>query len=412
MNKDIQILRELANQYAQISNSFVNNERRRLHQAVNDLKQIRPVVLIDEVPWNEFIPLYDDLKLQCLDSDYRDLEWNFRKELFQWKHFPADRIINEFITVKKIISSTGKGYDIQEDSIGENNGGIISHQYHNQITNEESLQLFHNDKITYLEEATIKKYSKIAEAVGHILPVKIYGVETGYELGLTNWDDMARLMGVENLLYSLADNPDLMHMAARKMTDIFMDSIRQYEELNLFEPNQLYIHGTPAINSNLSVDIDYNHVTAKNMWGRGLAQIFASVSKEMRDEFDIQYMKQAMEPFGYVYYGCCEPLHNMIDILSQIPNLRKISITPWANVDIAADTIGSDYVLSSKPNPAFLLDVTSNETTIRNELVRIISAIKRNHCSSDIVLKDISSVNRKLDNLVKWERIAMEIVQS
>ena len=26
-------------------------------------------------------------------------------------------------------------------------------------------------------------------------------------------------------------------------------------------------------------------------------------------------MKKAMEPFGYVYYGCCEPLDRKIDIL-------------------------------------------------------------------------------------------------
>lgn len=411
MNKDIQILRELTNHLAQIANSPANQERMLLHYAVNDLKPIRPVVLIGELPWNELIIGQDELSLQCEDADYQELEGYLRKELFQMKYFPADHIIPQYLSVKKIIHTTGTGIEIYEEQKGGMNGGISSHKYHNQIQNEESLLKFHNEIITYQEESTLKKYYKIAEAIGHIMPIKISGVETGYEIGCTNWDSIAQLMGAEELLCALLDDPDLMHMAVRKLTDIFMDSIRQYEGLNLFEPNQRYLHCTPALNSTLSRNIDYNHVKAKNMWGRGLAQIFVSVSKAMRDEFDIQYMKQAMEPFGLVYYGCCEPLHNMIDILKQIPNLRKISITPWADVDVAADTIGKDYVLSSKPNPAYLLNATSNEGLIRSELKKIITAVKRNHCACDIVLKDISSISGNIENIIKWERIAMEYVQ-
>jgi hypothetical protein len=53
-----------------------------------------------------------------------------------------------------------------------------------------------------------------------------------------------------------------------------------------------------------------------------------SVSPAMREEFDITYMKKAMAPFGLVYYGCCEPLHNMIDIVEQIPNSAKSPSLP------------------------------------------------------------------------------------
>ena len=49
-------------------------------------------------------------------------------------------------------------------------------------------------------------------------------------------------------------------------------------------------------------------VKAQNVWGRGLAQILASVSPAMHDEFEIQYAMRAMESFGLVYYGCCEPV--------------------------------------------------------------------------------------------------------
>ena len=55
-----------------------------------------------------------------------------------------------------------------------------------------------------------------------------------------------------------------------------------------------------------------------------------------------------------MYYGCCEPLDRKIDIVRKLPNLRKISITPWADVKRAAEQMGSDFVMARKPNPAMV----------------------------------------------------------
>ncbi len=43
-----------------------------------------------------------------------------------------------------------------------------------------------------------------------------------------------------------------------------------------------------------------------------------------------------------------------IYILKSIPNPRKISISPWADPEEAAERIGDNYVLSLKPSPASL----------------------------------------------------------
>ena len=51
--KDILVIRELAAEYAQAAYSDKNKEKIRLHKAVNDLHMIRPIVLIDEIPWGE-----------------------------------------------------------------------------------------------------------------------------------------------------------------------------------------------------------------------------------------------------------------------------------------------------------------------------------------------------------------------
>ena len=59
-----------------------------------------------------------------------------------------------------------------------------------------------------------------------------------------------------------------------------------------------------------------------------MAQIFASVSPGMHWEFELEYAVEWYRRFGLNYYGCCEPLHDRLDYISRIPNLRKISMSP------------------------------------------------------------------------------------
>jgi len=95
--------------------------------------------------------------------------------------------------------------------------------------------------------------------------------------------------------------------------------------------------------------------------------------------------------------------------LKKMHNLRKVSITPWADINAAAEKMGTDYVMSVKPNPANA-GPSFNEDTVRKELEPIIKAAKKNNCSFELVLKDISTVCYKPQNLTKWTQIAMEIV--
>lgn len=156
--------------------------------------------------------------------------------------------------------------------------------------------------------------------------------------------------------------------------------------------------------------MDYQHVSAKNVWGRGLAHILATVSPAMHEEFEIKYAKKALQPFGLVYYGCCEPLDTKIDIVKKIPNMRKISITPWADINRAAEAVGRDYVISAKPNPANLPYAASNPGMIRQEIRSLIKACEKNGTPCEILLKDISTSGNNLENLIVWNRIAMEEV--
>jgi len=406
MKRDEVVLRELAAKYFEIANSDRNRQNILLHKMVNDLKQPRPIVLIDEIPWHE-MNINDELTLQCEDEYFRQIEFLLRINIYKWRHMPADMVLKPYFDVTKVIKSTGIGV---KQLVDEHQEDAQSHTFVNQFKTEEDLEKLHFEKITYDHEATMVKFSRVANVFGDILPVKITGHATGYGLGCKTLDDIVFFCGLDTLFYDLVERPDFMHKLLGRLTDIFIDKIRQYDEQGLFDGDAYYNHATSALTNDLKPDP--RHVRAKDVWGRGLAQIFSSVSPKMHDEFDTQYMIKAMAPFGLVYYGCCEPLDKKIHILEKIPNLRKISITPWADIDIAAEAIQNRYVIASKPNPSKLAVENLDEESIREELTRIVNACKRNGSSCDIVLKDITTVRNRPENLFRWQEIAMEVVNN
>lgn len=412
MNQDLFILRELANQYAQIACQTIGENVWDLHASLNDLCPKRPVVLIDELPWHE-LNADGFLTLKCQDPDYQQAEDFMRKTIFRHKYFPGDMMVKPYYPVRKIIRVTGVGVEIREEIRAiDSDSGIVSHKYENQFRSIEDVEKLHNPVVHYEEKASLRQYVKICEAIGDILPVRLVGEPTGYGLGYKAWDFIATTMSVNDLLYGLVDEPEMMHALVEKLTDIFLDTLHQYQELNLIDADSAYCHCSSAASRDLRKDpVDYRHVTAKNVWGRGLAQILATVSPAMHDEFEIQYARKAMEPFGLVYYGCCEPLDQKIDIVKKIPHLRKISITPWADINRAAEAIGKDYVISAKPNPANLPFAAENPDLIRQEIRSLIRACRSNGTPCEILLKDISTAGYRLENLVVWNRIATEEAQ-
>ena len=147
----------------------------------------------------------------------------------------------------------------------------------------------------------------------------------------------------------------------------------------------------------------------KGTWYRGGAQPFAVVSPAMQNEFEINYIKPLAERFGYTYYGCCEPLDNKIDIIKKISNLRKIGVSPWANIESSAEQIGGNYVFARKPNPANVA-ISTDPDVIRRETEETVKACIKYGCPYDIVLKDISTVSNEPKNLIVWANTVNDVL--
>ena len=144
---DRDILRGLAGQIAEIAALDVHEETRRLYRGVNNLKMIRPVVLLDELPWNQ-LNGDGELTLHCEDEFLRGVEQNMRRTLYKWKHCRGDMLVEPFYVLDRVIEIGDMGIQTKEETLasdGDNN--IISHHYEDQLSTFESLEVLHVPEI-------------------------------------------------------------------------------------------------------------------------------------------------------------------------------------------------------------------------------------------------------------------------
>ncbi len=410
MNSDIRILRELAAKYYDYAVSDENFEKMTLHRASNDMKPgTRPVILLNEIPWDEF--QLEELQCVCEDEELRRVETMLRRTIFQKEHFPADMAIQPYIGIQKIVLNETAGGGLRPvytDVDRKSENKVQAHQYATVFHTMEDVEKIKPSKLHYDRERTMAIYERVADALGDIIPVKLVGMYAVMGIAHMPWDTIARFMSMDDLLYNMYDEPELMHAIVSRFTDVFLDRIRQYEELGLLEGDSFDLHCTPALSNDLHPDRE--HVKLNQVWGRAAAQILGVVSPEMTDEFDIAYQMKAMKPFGLVYYGCCEPLDRKIDIVEKIPNLRKITVTPWADANRAIEAIGGRFVVAAKANPGLVADGNGLDTAaVSKELETIVDACHRYNCTCDLVLKDITTVGGRIDNLIEWEHMAMRM---
>src|SRR5215469_14755634 len=100
MNKEYAYLRELGKKVAEIAALPVQQEKKKLWTANNDLKPIRPMVYMDQLPWHE-INRSEEMKRHCEDPFLKSVEESLLKILYRWKHFPCDMVVENRIDIPK-----------------------------------------------------------------------------------------------------------------------------------------------------------------------------------------------------------------------------------------------------------------------------------------------------------------------
>ena len=166
---DQQIVRELAKQYMEFAHS---EEQKRSHQRMkdsNDLKIVRPPVLMDEIPWHELMP-DEELICLCEDPVARKTEWYFRRALFQKKHFKADLLMPAYWKVRMAYDISPLGIEPRATKSLSN-----SRKFEDVLNDESSLSKIEFPVFTPRPDRDEKNTEYFTELFGDAMPVRLVG---------------------------------------------------------------------------------------------------------------------------------------------------------------------------------------------------------------------------------------------
>ncbi len=404
---DYTAIRKLAAQVAEIATLPVQAEKRTLWRKLNALQAERPMVMIDQVCWNE-MNICGELTLRCADPECRWYEERLRQTLYQWRHFPVDMVVEPFIRVPMAITNTGFGIEIQEQiAVTDPANSVVGHYYNNQFRTMEDVEKVQIPRIRHDPAETQRRLEVAHTLFDGLLEVRADGLDPYLSL----WDPISQWMGVENALYALVDQPEMMHALVGRMTEGYLCMLDQLEEQGLLCGPQSLIHCTGAYTDELPAPgYDPARPRTRDRWMFGLAQMFSTVSPRMFKEYEVDYARRICERFGLVYYGCCDPLDGKMAQVRQIPHVRKVSMSPWVNQEIGATEIHGDFVFSRKPSPALLAYDSFNPDAVRADLTATREICREYNCPLELILKDISTVRYQPARLFEWAKVAMEVV--
>jgi hypothetical protein len=263
--------------------------------------------------------------------------------------------------------------------------------------------------VTHDEAASQQRLQMAQDLFGDILKVRLQGIA---HLSFHLMSEYTALRGLEQVMMDMIENPEMLHEAMAFFQEGNRRRVQQYIDQNLLELNNddtYHSTGGNGYTDELpAAGYTSGRVRPCDMWASAESQELAQVSPEMHEEFATRYERPLLAMFALNGYGCCEDLTNKLDGVLQIPRIRRISVSPWADVARCAQRLGDKYILSWKPIPAMLCgkwDEDKNRSYIRKALEA------SRGCVMEIVLKDTHTVDNEPHRMDRWMQIAREEIQ-
>ena len=402
---DSRILRDLATRYAEICATDEQRRRRDLWRAHNSLIKTRPPIYVRAIPWDDTPELQ---RVECADPYYQQYESWFRLMLCH-AATGDDYTFNPWVTVEAVHRLPPEGIwglRIGRIPSPERRGSWMFDPPIRQLTDRAKM-VFPHHEIDEVQSA--ERQERLHDAIGDILPVVLDRAPCYRTWNGDISTQLAYLRGLEQMMWDLMDNPEWLHGLLAFMRDGILATHEQAEAAGDW---RLCDHQNQAMSYAQELPdpaADPAPVTRRQLWVFCASQETTGVSPAMFDQFMLQYQLPIIEKFGLTAYGCCEDLSEKIGVLRQIPNLRRIAVAPRANLRRCAEQIGTDYVISWRPNPADTVSCGFNPDRIRRATREALEITKGLHV--DITLKDVETVEGHPERLHEWVQIVREIAE-
>ncbi len=397
-----ELLKTLCVRLAEIAARPEHARRRRLWEKHNTLQGERPMFLADQLPWNELDPACDRANAMIGDDYWKRVEIWMKREIWKAENLLTDAVVDPYVKLPVPYRHSGRGISSRVKELKLDAKGDVASQKMECILNEpEDAEKILDPVIEPLPEKRREVSETADELFSGILPWRF----TGPVMHLGAWDNIAYWMGVENLYIELIDRPEMMHAVMERMVRTYKAEIEQYNRLKIYDTAENYCHCSQTYMPGESPD---REGTTFNGWAFGLAQPFTSVSPKVTREFECEYMKRVFPCFKNIYYGCCDRLDDRMEMVSALPNVRKLSCSPWSHREAFAEKLPKSIIMSNKPNPAFLATDALDEAAVRADIRRTINAAAKYGKTLEMILKDVSTIKYDIPRLQRFCEIAME----
>ena len=409
---DRQQIRELAERLGMLAASPEMAVRKRQWKAVHDLRMERPMILIETSSIQNFV---SSSELKCSNPLLRAVERNMRDTIRHAEEVGDDVVVEPYYRIGWQMELPGFGVPVEVKPATTMSGRqSLGYSFNFPIECPEHLSMLQRRAFAVNRQKTGRIKGLLEDAFGDLLPVRVgnydpFMAEPGDEgwtgmffFGLT-WQ-IYRFIGNDGLMYWPYDAPEALHQVMEYMFD---DRLRLFE---FMEREQLLVPNTDnqmagprayGYVSELSQPGSTTPTTLKNMWAWAESQESTAISPEMYREFFLPYLAKLSEKFGLLYYGCCEPVHDRLDlIMDAIPNLRSVSVSAWSDFQKIGDMLGRKYVYSRKPQPAFLSGANPDWNSAEDDMKRTRAATK--DCNVELLFRDLYSIDGDRARLRKW----------
>jgi hypothetical protein len=398
---DKTVLKQLAERVATIASSRQMVDARALWKRHNMLGETRPVIFCDpENGWNEVIT---DAEMVCTGRISRRWEMDLRKEIFWGEMMGDDKPVDRFFDVPYTVSADDWGLQAERHQVDEQGSYVWDGPIKDYATD---LPQLHFPRFDVDWETTNGCLAVARELFEGILEVRLKGT-WWWSLGLTL--TAATFRGLSNLFYDFTDNPEWLHRLLSFISQGHLAKLALLEERGLLGANcdGTYVgSGGFGYTDELPSKGFAGKVRCIDMWGFTDSQETVNVSPEMYEEFIFQYEKPIMDRFGLTCYGCCEPLQSRWHIVKRFANLRRVSCSPWADIEKMASFLEGKYIYSMKRNPAPLSSKGWDRDRVRKELREALAMTRG--CRVEVVMKDNHTIGNSPESLLDWCKIAKE----